>query len=123
MIVTSRRSLPESASGRRAANKVSSPQRVTSADPYCNGLGIESLEDQPAQLLDQLSHHTLKLDRFIRDAARRDTAVHEVEQEIWRRILALGRETVQAARSRPADGLYIFRVSCTFWSVSCTFWE
>ena len=33
------------------------------------------------------------------------------------------RRTVQAARTRPADGLYIFRVSCTFWAVSCTFWE
>ena len=66
--------------------------------------GIESLEDQPAQLLDQLSHHTLKLDRFIRDAARRDTAVHEVEQEIWRRILALGRETLSLYFQLMGDG-------------------
>jgi len=66
--------------------------------------GIESPEDQPAQLLDQLSHHTLKLDRLIRDAARRDTAVHEVEQEIWHRILALGRETLSLYFQLMGDG-------------------
>jgi len=66
--------------------------------------GIESLEDQPVQLLDQLNHHTLELDRFVRDAARHDTAVHEVEQEIWCRILALGRETLALYFQLMGDG-------------------
>ena len=66
--------------------------------------GVESLERSPHQLVQELMQRSLELGRFVESAAREGTAAHEVEQGIWRQVLAIGRETMGLFFQLVGDG-------------------
>ena len=66
--------------------------------------GSESLEGLPGRLVEELMQRSLELGRFVESAAREGTAAHDVEQGIWRQVLAIGRETMGLFFQLVGDG-------------------
>ena len=58
----------------------------------------------PAQLLAELSQKQRELGEFVDWAAGAGLAAHEVEQDLWRKLLALGRETMSQFFQQVGDG-------------------
>ncbi len=66
--------------------------------------GSESLEGLPDRLVEDLVQKSRELGRFVESAAREGTAAHDVEQGIWRQVLAIGRETMGLFFQLVGDG-------------------
>lgn len=66
--------------------------------------GSESLDGLPSRLARDLVQKSLELGRFVESAAREGTAAHDVEQGIWRQVLAIGRETMGLFFQLVGDG-------------------
>lgn len=66
--------------------------------------GVESPESSPHQLAQELMEKSLELGRFVESAVRKGTAAHDVEQGIWRQVLAIGRETMSLFFELVGDG-------------------
>jgi len=54
--------------------------------------------------LDELQEFTAELSEYVHDAARRGTAIHEVEMGIWKRMLNLGRQALGRFIADQGDG-------------------
>ncbi len=59
---------------------------------------------RPARLLDELSQKQLELGEFVDWAARAGLATHEFEQDVWRKLLALGRGMMNRFFQQVGDG-------------------
>jgi hypothetical protein len=63
-----------------------------------------SPEEAPNPRLEPLLGKVLELGEFVEAAARQGSAAHEVEEEIWRRVLAMGREALSLFFKQVGDG-------------------
>ncbi len=65
---------------------------------------VDDPEERPAQLLDELSQKQRELGEFVDWAAGIGIAAHEFEEDVWRKLLALGRETMSRFFQQVGDG-------------------